>query len=361
MSMSDFTKLSWIEGEVDADWLRKLLESYNRLSPAIDAATTSAELAAFVAEQRRARPKDPLKIAGFLAVMLNVTYLASRSEYPLLEASFLTSSSGQIIGQRSKPNRLLEEWKFPYRFGTESGGTSRGSILYMRTYVSFLNDVFARRGGPLDHAAAVLFWLERTEAFFQNTPVDIAFLPKQTLKSFLRRLIEEVRKRETQVTGVKLMGTVMQHIVGAKLDIVLGPGRLTHHSANQADAQYNRSGDFELEDSVIHVTTAPMERLIGKCRQNLDDGKRPIIVTLSSKTAAAEVLAQNEGLEDLIEVIDFEAFVAYNLFELALARKDYCKIQVEELIRRYNELIEKHEPVHGIKLAIKGSNAERQE
>jgi hypothetical protein len=231
----------------------------------------------------------------------------------------------------------------------------------MQTYVSFLNKVFEQHGGPLDHSAAMVFWLKKTETFFQNTPIDIAFLPKQTLRSFLRRLIEEVRKREKQVAGVKLMGTVMQHIVGAKLDIVIGIGRLTHHSANQADAQYNRNGDFEIEDTVIHVTTAPMERLIAKCKQNLDDGKRPIIVTLSSKTAAAEALAQNEGLEDLIEIVDFEAFVVYNLFELALAKQAFCKIQVEVLIRRYNSLIETHEPVHGIRLAIKGAHAERQE
>jgi hypothetical protein len=150
------------------------------------------------------------------------------------------------------------------------------------------------------------------------------------------------------------MGTVMQHIVGAKLDLVLGEGKIVHHCANQADLQYDRSGDFEIDDTIIHVTTAPMERLINKCKQNLDDGKRPMIVTLSTKTAAAEQLAQNEGVEDFIEMVDFEAFIVYNLLELSLANTSFCKVQVEDLIRRYNILIETYEPVHGIRLSVKG-------
>ena len=69
----------------------------------------------------------------------------------------------------------------------------------------------------------------------------------------------------------------MQHLVGAKLDCVLGADTIEHHGFSTSDSASNRSGDFHVGDVAIHVTTAPTEALIAKCKANIGDGIRPII------------------------------------------------------------------------------------
>ena len=45
----------------------------------------------------------------------------------------------------------------------------------------------------------------------------------------------------------------------------------------------------------IHVTTAPGESVIERCRDNLDAGCKPL-VTIRKGVAVAEGLAENQGL-----------------------------------------------------------------
>jgi len=55
-------------------------------------------------------------------------------------------------------------------------------------------------------------------------------------------------------------------------------------------AQSGRNGDFFIGDVAIHVTTAPGEAVIGRCRDNIDNGHRPIIVTTARGLTVAEGL-----------------------------------------------------------------------
>ncbi len=50
----------------------------------------------------------------------------------------------------------------------------------------------------------------------------------------------------------------MQHMVGAKLDCALGPGKFGHNSYSTSDQQSGRSGDFFLGD-VASQTPAPSD------------------------------------------------------------------------------------------------------
>src|SRR5277367_4506906 len=96
----------------------------------------------------------------------------------------------------------------------------------------------------------------------------------------------------------------MQHMVGAKLDCALGAGKFEHNSYSTSDQQSGRSGDFFLGDVAIHVTTSPGEAVIEKCRDNLNDGYRPMLVTLQRGLTVAEGLAANVGLGDRIDIFE---------------------------------------------------------
>jgi len=76
------------------------------------------------------------------------------------------------------------------------------------------------------------------------------------------------------------VGAMLQHLVGAKLDVVLGEGKIHHHGFSVADHSTARQSDFQIETVAIHVTTHPSEALISKCADNLQAGLKPLIITL---------------------------------------------------------------------------------
>lgn len=339
-----------------AHWER-LVQRYNGDQPVPPAPAMRAAAQEMVELQKRKskRKFDPLRTKGFIAVMLNVTDLASAAGYPLDPERFFTEGRGQVRNQRgSRPSQILEEWQLPFRFGTESGGTSRGSIGYCEDWVGILNQIFEAHGA-VGHGHLMQFWVEKAEALFAHEPVAVRFEGKQTLRAFVRRLIEEVRKKERETTGVKALGAVLQHMVGAKLELVLGPGQVVHHSVSQSDAQTGRAGDFAVGDYAIHVTTAPSEQLIRKCADNIRDGAKPIIVTLASKAAAADQLAQNFDLEDEIEIFEFEPFIVHNLVERALVSASKPRITVEQLVAAYNRIVDEQDPVNGVRISLAGT------
>ena len=146
----------------------------------------------------------------------------------------------------------------------------------------------------------------------------------------------------------------MQHLVGAKLDCALGAGSFEHNSFSTSDAPGNRVGDFSIEDVAIHVTTAPGEAVIERSIENLRDGYKPILVTTRNGFAVAEGLAQNTGIADKIYIFEIEQFVALNLYKLGKFAANGCRLAVEELVNRYNEIVEDVETDPSIKIKIRG-------
>ncbi|MDY7575316.1 DUF4928 family protein [Actimicrobium sp. CCI2.3] len=104
-----------------------------------------------------------------------------------------------------------------------------------------------------------------------------------------------------------------------------------------------RSGDFVIDNAVIHCTTAPSEALLRKCEANIKAGQHPIILTIAKMIGAAEGLAENAGIEGRVEVMDALQFLAANLYEMSLFKGADRKITVIRLIEKYNEIVPAHE------------------
>jgi len=148
-------------------------------------------------------------------------------------------------------------------------------------------------------------------------------------------------KSRDLATRYDLCRTVLQHLVGAKLDLILPTEkRAAHHGADVADAPTARAGDFVLDDVTIHVTTTPSEALIRKCKNNIEAGLRPIIVTISESRAGVESIARGFDIEGGIDVIEAEQFIATNILEWSQLVAKSQRIEIERLILRYNEIIE---------------------
>ena len=112
------------------------------------------------------------------------------------------------------------------------------------------------------------------------------------------------------------------------------------------------AGDFLLGDVAIHVTTSPGEALIRRCQENLDAGFRPMIVTLQKGLSVAEGLAANANIADRLDVFEIEQFVALNLYELGKFKATGRRTVIEEIVERYNAIIDEIETDPSLRIAI---------
>lgn len=289
---------------------------------------------------------------GPLCVALVITQHARKMGLPLDPDKLLTEAGGQVLGLgKGAVQTVLNRHGITRVLAAEGGRTSRGSINNMREYVAFLNAQVS--AGSLDLDAVEAFWIERVHEFFAAKPFKIRLDASRSLRTLVRDMIVQAEDRQRNAPGMQYAGAVLQHLVGAKLDCALGSGSFEHNSFSTSDAQSGRAGDFFIGDVAIHVTTAPGEAVIGRCRDNIDDGFRPIIVTTARGLSAAEVLAENDGLGERIDVFEVEQFVALNLYELGKFAAEGRRVAVSDLVTRYNEIIEEVETDPSLKIEFR--------
>lgn len=307
--------------------------------------TLTEELAAF-ASKKGFLGKGPLSVA------LVVTQHAKSLGLPLSSESLITDGGGQVLGLgKNAVQSILKRHGITRILAAEGGRTSRGSLNNMREYVTFLNHL--HDGGPVDLEQVECFWIERVNEFFAGKPFKIRLDPSRSIRTVIRDVIAQAEERQKKSHGVYYAGAVLQHLVGAKLDCALGKGTFEHNSFSTADAPSDRSGDFFLGDVAIHVTTTPGEAVIQRCHENLNDGHRPILVTIQRGLQVAEGLASNVGLAERIDIFEVEQFVALNLYELGKFASEGRKTAISDLITRYNEIIEEVETDPSLKIDVR--------
>lgn len=303
------------------------------------------ELGKFVAENNF-RGKGPLSVA------LVVTHHAKMTGLPLEPQKLLTKGGGQVLGLgKSAVQSILKRHGINHVLAAEGGRTSRGSLNNMREYVAFLNAI--SRKGKANLEAINAFWIDRVQEFLAGKPFKIKLDVSRSLRIVVRDIIGQAEERQKTAHGVYYAGAVLQHLVGAKLDAALGKGNLQHHSFSTADAPNQRSGDFFLGDVAIHVTTAPGEAVIERCRENLNDGHRPILVTIQRGLTVAEGLAQNAGLAERIDIFEIEQFVALNLYEIGRFAAKGRRLAITDLVSRYNEIVGEVETDPSLKIELR--------
>lgn len=295
--------------------------------------------------------ENGFKGKGPLSVALVITELVKKKHLPLNPDDYITKGEGQVLGLGGDAvQAILKRHGITRLLAREGGRTSRGSIGKMRSYIAFLNQQYAA-GVRIDWDEVEGFWIEKVNSFFAGAPFKLTIDPSQGLRAIVRNLVQQAVQRQKEVPGTMFLGTMMQHLVGAKLRVILGE-TVSHHSANQNDQQNGRTGDFDLGDVSIHVTSSPNEYLLKKCADNLIADLRPIIVTVGKGVTTAEVLAENIGIGDRVDIVDFDQFIAMNIHEHSHFAKSGRRTRIEALIECYNEIIEEVETDPSLKIVI---------
>ena len=288
---------------------------------------------------------------GPLCVALVITDVAKEKGLPLDASQLLTGANGQVKGLgKSGVQKVLKRHDITRVLASEGGRTSRGSIGNMQDYVTFLNDL--AKNSSVDLEKVEKWWVSQVQQFFSASPLKLKIDSSSSLRTCLRSVFSEAEKRQAQSPGATVVGAVMQHLVGAKLEVLYPEQDFKHNGYSVADAPTKRAGDFDFGDCAIHVTTSPSQSLMEKCQANLNQGLRPLIISSSAGAIFAEKLASGIGLEKRIDVLDIEQFLVANIFEWTRFDAKDRKTTLQDLITRYNVIVESCETDPSLKIEL---------
>ncbi len=297
------------------------------------------------------RDEKKLTSKGNLAIIIHLSRMAKEKGLPLDSDALTTSNKGQVLNLgKIAVQKVLADYGVIRVLAEEGGRTSRGSIGIMQDYVEFLNNL--HKQGVADTAAIEAWWVERVKEFFNSKPFVLRYDTSKTIRAVVRDLLAQAEHRQKENPGTTYVGTVLQHIVGAKLSLIVPEGQMEFHGASVADSPTARSGDFIVEDVVIHCTTAPGEALVQKCGRNLEAGLKPIIITTYQRLVVAESIAADHNLDGRIEVWDIEQFLATNVYELSLFKSAERKVTVQKIIDAYNGIVAQCETDPSLRIEI---------
>ena len=289
---------------------------------------------------------------GALCVLLVVTDHARKLGLPLDASDLLTEGKGQVKGLgKAAVQKILARHGITKVLAREGGRTSRNSAENMRRYVAFLNSQHS--AGWADLEAVEKFWIAKVREFLAGKPFRLSLDSNRSLRAVVTDLLRQAFKRQESALGRTDAGALLQHLVGAKLACAMHPEPVEHNSFSTADAPTSRRGDFEVGDTVIHVTTSPGEAVIERCKQDLAHGLHPILITLLDRVPVAAGLARNIGIEDRFDILDVEQFLVLNLYEWRRFQTANRRATLEDIISRYNAIVDQVETDPGLKIAFR--------
>ncbi|EGP9777911.1 DUF4928 domain-containing protein [Escherichia coli] len=272
--------------------------------------------------------------------VMNAGLLVSRmmaDGMPITDERLYSEGKSQVRGLSGATiSKILEQHGETRVFTREGGRTSRGTIFLAAAFRDVLNNTQVNGNEPVDTKLVS----NQLEAFFTQC-VRLDYFDKQRITVDLdynkpvASVVSDILKASAERSD-KPTGAVLQHLIGAKLQLRFPNVKIGSDRANAADLHTDREGDFQVGTTAFHVTTAPMEKLISRCVENKRAGYRPVILTLESKVIAARQMADNVGMSEQIAVQAAETFIGNNIEEIAIYDGDKIREGLARLIRTYN-------------------------
>ena len=282
--------------------------------------------------------ENSITTKGPLSLVVQFTRLVQDKEFPLNPDDFQTSGKGQVAGLGGgNLKKILKEHGITQQLSAEGGHTRRGRMGLMIKYVDFLNAWNAEE--PVDFATIENFWAEQVQEYFRNQPFVLTADTSKTIGANLDELFEQAKKRQKENPGTQYMGTVLQHLVAAKLCLIMPEHSFEIHGASVADGPTDRNGDFVINSTIIHCTTMPGALLIEKCKANLRGGCHPVIITIFDRVHTALNLAEDAGLAGRVDVWDIQQFLSANVYEHSLFDEAKRNSTLSDIISRYNNIV----------------------
>jgi hypothetical protein len=264
-----------------------------------------------------------------------------KNEYVLDLNAHLAEGKAQIQGLSTfAVKKILSKFGEQRIFLTEGGRTNRGNPGAIDKLLNVLNDANLDKYKKADRNAI----LEECQKHLIGKVEDylsakhLEFLFDSTLTS--RRIISDLL---AQAKSAGKGGPVAQYLVGAKLQLRFQKETIENQRYSAGDVQTRRSGDFELGDTILHVTVAPNMNAFEKCKKNIEKGYRVFLIVPEASVAGSRQIAESI-LPGKIAVEPLESFIANNLEELSCFTKKKLVSGFRRLLELYNSRVKSIEP-----------------
>ena len=177
--------------------------------------------------------------------------------------------------------------------------------------------------------------------------IEVTYSPNETIGNFLSKIIHSNSSNP---------GAILQHLVGAKLELRFSGNPdviVEHNKSATADIQTNRKGDFDIGNSVIHVTKTPTLDHFRKSLANAKSGRTTYLLIPEDKMGLSDLSRDiDSDYKSKVNLFSVEQFLAQNIDEIGQFRKDISIRTLESLLLKYNELVEKYENDSSLKIVI---------
>ncbi|KIQ62870.1 hypothetical protein TR51_28645 [Kitasatospora griseola] len=279
-----------------------------------------------------------------------------------LEEEFYAPGSQLRNASGGKAKAILAEHGETRKYHSEGARTSRGTIDHARGLAAVINSAGTAAGlGAFDVAERVSlafllqqWFVERVrEDYFEKKKITAELNPDWSIRAVVASLLQAGRERPGNAAGA-----LAQHLVGAKLKIRFDGtdveiDGINDESYTTADQQTGRAGDYQLNDTAIHVTMSPtLELFTSRCQDNLNNHFRPRVLVPSDQLARATTYAQDAGIDKLVAIQSIEDFIGTNIEETAGFSQAKVKQRLKELVELYNERIEAAEVDMSLKIEV---------
>ena len=270
---------------------------------------------------------------GTAAVLLQVLE-DLKYKYDLEYQNYLTAKGAQIKDiSGSRVKKILARYGETRKFLSEGGRTSRGGPRAVEKMLPFFKELIPHSLDESERfdvlSAFQLFLVDRIREFFDRQKVKLVFDSRLSTWQIIHNLIKSASKKA---------GYVVQHLVGAKLELRFPDIAISNESGSTADAPTNRGGDFTIGNTVFHVTMSPKSQLFDKCLQNLREGLKVYLIVPDSLLAGTRQLA-NQFCSGQIAVESIESFLSQNIDEISIFKSDHLKKSLVSLINIYNRRV----------------------
>lgn len=277
------------------------------------------------------RSQNRGNIAGGLVILENL-----RSEFTLDLERHKAAGSDQLrnatgpnvrnILARFGENRILLR---------EGGRTNRGLMRNLAPLLISLasSDIEQLDGAGLTAAIDAMqsFLVERAKDIFNADWISFDYNTGVSAMEVVERILAAARARHKA-------GEVAEYLVGAKLALRFPAYEVRNSAASSADVQREEHGDFQINDSVFHVTVAPNRGHYDKCQNNLANGLRVFLLVPEERLIGARQSVETE-VGNGVSVLSIESFVSQNIEELGEFAGERVAQSLKDLLEKYNERV----------------------
>ena len=151
--------------------------------------------------------------------------------------------------------------------------------------------------------------------------MPFAYHQKMTSRAVIAAILEKAKERGNR-------GMVAKNLIGAKLALRF-PGAV--------GSKVGEHGDFQIHDSIFHVSVSPHTEHYKKCTDNVARGLRVFLLVPDDEFAyARELMRMDEAVAKRVTVESVESFLSHSIGFNSAFSIDGEKSALKELLEEFN-------------------------